>query len=353
MKNQSKSKNGKSIKPKKQKAKKQWVVMINDCAYDGRDIVYELKKENFPIVHILRTRSLWDKTFNIALKIFRAKGALYHVNYALQDALLTIFLKKMIGRKPVIVQCPGSDLRWETTTTQKYYQRIIKFNVTHADQVFYNDPDISKKAKELSPTAIWLPIPTNLDVFYPKDIPPSDDTRLKAFYPNALSERIRGSLSFIKAFNIFAKQYENAILDVVKWGPDLLHAIRLCEKAGTLNKKVRFIPKIDHYNMAETYRNHDLTVGVFQSGIVPSVGLESWAVKRPLLNYINSKLYPPFERISVRTIDKIVDALHQLSDAKTRDKLANAGYKYVLQYHDSKKLAQKVKKVYNRLLEKN
>ena len=329
---------------------KKWVVMIHDGAFDGRNIVYELKRENFPIIHITRTRNLWDKTFNIGLKIIRAKAALYHANVALQDAFMTLLTKKIIGKKPVIVHCHGSDLRTDLNKWQ--YRGIVRFNVKNADQIFVADLDTMDKAKELNPTATWIPIPINLEIYYPKEVQSQDDGILKLFYPNLITENIRGSLTFLRAFNIFAREYEDVLLEVVKTGADLKFAMLLCKKAGTLNKKVKFIPLIPYEKIVDAYRNHDITIGVFKSGIISTVGLESWAVKKPVLNYIDSKYYPKFEYISAKTVNEIVEGLHKLTDAKLRAHLANAGYNYVKKYYDSKKVANKVKKIYLELIER-
>ena len=327
---------------------KKWVVMIHDGAYYGRDIAHELRKNRFPIFHITRTRSFWDKTFNIGLKILRAKGSLFHAHVALQDTFITLLTKKFIGKKPVIVNCHGSDLR---TDLKKWrYRNLIKFNVRNADQVFYANLDNKERAEELNPTATWVPIPIDLDIFFPKETPSLNNDILKFFHPNLITENNRGSLTFLKAFNIFAKDNKNVILDIVKSGNDLKFAMQLCKKAGTLNKQVKFIPKIPHNEIINAYRNHDVTIGIFKSGIVSTVGLESWAVKRPILNYIDSKLYHNFEYISAYTVDEIVEGLHKLTEAKTRERLANEGYKYVTQYHDLKKIAKKVKDVYLQLL---
>lgn len=324
--------------------------MIHDGAFDGRNIVYELKKENFPIIHITRTRSIWDKTFNIGLKIIRAKATLYHANVALQDAFMTLLTKKIIGKKPVIVHCHGSDLRTDLKKWQ--YRELVRFNVKNADQIFVADLDTMDKAKELNPTATWIPIPINLDIYYPKEIQSQNNGILKLFYPNLITENIRGSLTFLRAFNIFAKEYEKVLLDIVKTGDDLKFAMQLCRKAGTINKKVKFIPLIPYEKIVDEYRNHDVTIGVFKSGIISTVGLESWAVKKPILNYIDPKYYSTFEYLSARTEDEIVEGLHKLTDAKLRDHLANEGYKYVQKYYDSKKVAKKVKKIYLQLIER-
>jgi len=322
--------------------------MIHDGAFDGRNIVHELHKQNFPIVHITRTRGFWDKTFNIGLKIFRARGALFHANVALQDAFMTLITKKFIGKKPVIVHCHGSDLR--TDLNKFRYRDLVKFNVKNADQIFVADLDTLETAKALNPTAVWIPIPIDLTRYTPSQNSPNDDGVLKIFYPNIITENLRGSLTFFKAFNIFAKEYENTLLEAVKIGADLKYAIDLCKKAGTLNKQVKFIPLIPYEKIVDAYRSHDITIGVFKSGIVSTVGLESWAVKRPILNYIDQKLYPNFEYLSAHTVDEIVDGLHKLTDPKIRSRLAEAGYSYVTQTHDVKRIANKVKQIYLELL---
>ena len=189
-----------------------------------------------------------------------------------------------------------------------------------------------------------------MDIFHPIDKPPINDGKLKLFHPNSINEKIRGSLTFLKAFNIFTKEYEEVLIDIVKTGVDLIIAMQMCKKAGTLNKNVRFIPKISHNGIQNVYMDYDATVGIFKSGIVSTVGLESWAVKRPILNYINPKLYHNFEYISSCTVDEIVEGLHKLTDVKTRKKLAEAGFRYVNQHHDVRKIAQQVKEIYLQFL---
>lgn len=327
---------------------KRHVVMIHDGAYDGRNIVKALKKENFPITHITRTRKLWDKTFNIGLKIFRAKGTLYHANVAIQDAFITLITKKFIGKNPVIVHCHGSDLRTDLDT--KKYRYLVKFNVQNADQVFVADLDTMDRAKDLNSTAIWVPIPIDLEIYYPHQAPQKNSGLLTFFYPNIITENIRGSLTFFKAFNRFVKDYDEVLLEAVGIGEDLKYALHLCKKAETLNKQIKFIPPIPYEQIVNAYRNHDITIGVFKSGIVSTVGLESWAVKRPILNYINSKLYPNVEHLPAHTLDEIVESLHKLTDPNTRRRLADSGYNYIRKFHDLKKVAQKVKKVYLELM---
>ena len=323
---------------------KKWVVMVHDGAYYGRDLVHELRKEKFPIFHITRSRKFWDKTFNIALKILRAKGSVFHVNVALQDAFITILTKKIIGKKPVIVNCHGTDLR--TDLKDWKYRELVKFNVKNADYVFFANLDNKERALALNPTATWIPIPINLDIFHPIDKYPINDGKLKLFHPNSINEKIRGSLTFLKAFNIFTTEYEDVLIDLVKTGVDLKNAMQLCKKAGTLNKNVRFIPKISHNRIQEVYLDYDVTVGIFKSGIVSTVGLESWAMKRPILNYINPQLYRNFEYISTQTVEEIVEGLHKLTDGKTRQRLAEAGFNYVSRFHDVRKIAQRIKKIY-------
>ena len=106
---------------------------------------------------------------------------------------------------------------------------------------------------------------------------------------------VEGTAEIEHLFKLKMINYPFVLLEAVKIGADLRYAVQLCKKSGTLDKKVKFIPLIPYENIVDAYRNHDITIGVFKSGIISTVGLESWAVKRPILNYINSKLYPSFE----------------------------------------------------------
>lgn len=103
------------------------VAMINDCAFVGENIAKFLPF-NFEVERILRTRSFWSKTISLLWKILCTKAEVYHVHYALQDAYLTLKLK----REPVIVHVHGSDLR---TTINSKWGFLVKYSVKNADKL--------------------------------------------------------------------------------------------------------------------------------------------------------------------------------------------------------------------------
>ena len=134
------------------------VVVVNDCAHVLEDLIPHLSKR-FDIKFIRRSRGWFSKTLGVFWKILRAKGSLFHVNYALQDAYLVDKLKHHLD----ILHVHGSDVRW--TIHSKKYGWIVKSNLKHARKVLYATPDLEQTVKRLRPDAIYLPTPVKTDVF--------------------------------------------------------------------------------------------------------------------------------------------------------------------------------------------
>ena len=137
------------------------VVVVNDCAYVMADLIPYLESD-FDIEFIQRSRGLWSKTFGILWKIIRAKGDVFHVNYALQDAYLVDKFKHLD-----VLHVHGSDVRW--TIHSKKYGWIVKHNLEHAKKVVYATPDLEQIVKKFRSDAIYLPTPVKTKVFTTKN----------------------------------------------------------------------------------------------------------------------------------------------------------------------------------------
>jgi len=133
-------------------------VVVNDCAHVMEDLIPYLS-ESFDVKFIQRSRGWWSKTVGVLWKILRAKGDLFHVNYALQDAYLVDKFKHHLD----ILHVHGSDVRW--TLHSKKYGWIVKHNLKHANKVLYATPDLEQTVKKFRPDAIYLPTPVKTSVF--------------------------------------------------------------------------------------------------------------------------------------------------------------------------------------------
>ena len=80
--------------------------MINDCTFVG-DMLLRYMSNILEKHHIKRNRNLWNKTFGLALKIMKAKGDVFYVNYLLQDCYIATKLRK----KMLLGHAHGIDLR--------------------------------------------------------------------------------------------------------------------------------------------------------------------------------------------------------------------------------------------------
>lgn len=117
--------------------------------------------ENFEIDFIRRSRGLFSKTLGITWKILRAKGDLFHVNYALQDAYITAKFKHLD-----VLYCHGSDVRY--TIKSKRYGWMVKSNLKKAKIVLYSTEDMADFLESYRKDAIFMERPVRTDLFKEK-----------------------------------------------------------------------------------------------------------------------------------------------------------------------------------------
>jgi len=109
---------------------------------------------------IRRTRSLWDKTLGLFLKILFSKGDFYIVNFALQDAWLVQKLKHLD-----LLICHGGDVRW--TIKKKWWGWIVKSNLKHAKHVAYTVDDIAEDLLKFRSDAFFMYRPVQAENYTP------------------------------------------------------------------------------------------------------------------------------------------------------------------------------------------
>lgn len=117
--------------------------------------------ESFEIEFIKRSRGFFSKTFGITWKILRAKGDLFHVNYALQDSYITAKFKRLD-----VLYCHGSDVRY--TIKSKKYGWMVKSNLQTAKTVLYSTEDMKELLEIYRKDAIFMVRPVRTDLFKQK-----------------------------------------------------------------------------------------------------------------------------------------------------------------------------------------
>jgi len=267
------------------------VVIVNDCSHVMEDLMPYLS-ERFDIEFIMRSRGLWSKTFGLLLKVLRAEGDVFHVNYALQDAYLVDKLKRRLD----VLHVHGSDVRW--TLHSRKYGWIVKSNLKSAGVVLYATPDLRRIVKKFRSDAIYLPTPVRTDVFARKDHyndPP------RAVY--------------------FRQYYEELSRDLIE----------LLEKNGI--PLVMMEKKVPYEMMPSFLRKFDIFIDRFTIPSFSKTCLEAMSCGLATIDY--------------RHKNSLSSRITFLSDISNVKRIGDENRKFVIENHDVKKVADMLAGIWN------
>ena len=267
------------------------VVIVNDCSHVMEDLMPYLS-ERFDIEFITRSRGLWSKTFGLLLKVLRAEGDVFHVNYALQDAYLVDKLKRRLD----VLHVHGSDVRW--TLHSRKYGWIVKSNLKSAGVVLYATPDLRRIVKKFRSDAIYLPTPVRTDVFARKDHyndPP------RAVY--------------------FRRYYEELSKDLIE----------LLEKNGI--PLVIVEKKVPYEMMPDFLRKFDIFIDQFTIPSFSKTCLEAMSCGLATIDY--------------RHKNSLSSRITFLSDISNVKRIGDENRKFVIENHDVKKVADMLAGIWN------
>ena len=309
------------------------VVMINEAAFVGETLLTympaELKKQ-----HIKRSRSFWDKTFGIALKILRAKGDIFHAHYLLQDC----YIASKLGKKPLIGHAHGSDLRDEIK--RRKWGWIIKHNLRKCDRILVAQPTILDTAMEFNQTAEYLPIPFDPKIFFPKSLPPEREEK-QVFIASAHDFMVKGTDKFLKAL---ASLSESVRIKSLAGGKNFAEAQQLAREFGL---KADFVPKVPHDKMNELYWESDLVLGSFSIGQLDTVAIEAMACGRPVVHSVSRKFFKNCPLEELENVDKTTEIIQRLLvDRKERKQRIKSQLDYVNSTHSAPLLAERLLGIY-------
>lgn len=318
------------------------VVMVGDCASVGETLV-QYALDGISYKHLTRTRSIYSKTLGITLSILRSKGDIYHVHYGLQDHFITRMLKK----QPTICHVHGSDLRYSINGP---YGWIVKRNLITADRVIVAVPDILETALSYRSDAQYISNPVNLHLFKPAPLN-RNGNELRVLFASALSY-VKGAQHFAQQYAIYQKSNPHSKLCLIRYGENQSEIIELLNK---LRVRFRLIEPVPHNMMQRLYHDSDIVVTDFELGYLHMTSLEAMACHRPVVQYINDKLYakarvsvPPVVKIDKR--DNLSQKLERLTDESAREIICRNQEIYIQKYHNPSEVGKRVVKIYHEMI---
>jgi len=218
---------------------------------------------------------------------------------------LDLILWKLINKKAGI-HFHGSDIRGKGT-------QFLKLLL--ADKIFVSTPDLLKWTRG---DAIWLPNPINLDL---PELQPEEDNNISQVITivHAPSDRkIKGTQYLIDAVEELQMEGYPVLLKIIE--------------------------NQSHRDVLEAIRKADIVCDQLIVGWVGMVSLEAWALKKPVICYIDQKI-PHASEVPVCPADitNIKDAIRELIKfPETRKMWTERGREYVERVHDVKKVVEKM-----------
>ncbi len=312
------------------------VVMINDCSFVGETLT-KYFSEDSNVVHLKRTKGLFDKTVKICWRILRSNGDVYHCHYLLQDCWLALRL----GKHPIVGHAHGSDLR--DSIKRFVLGRIVRHNLKNCDKIVVSTPNLLKTARKYNKSAEYVPNLVNESIFCVR-VPRETEEKIRILIASASDWSLRGTDKIIKALK---KIERNVEVSIVEYGVDINRTLKLAKLLG-LHMKV--LPPVPHSDMPKYYWSADVVIGpIGVGGSIGMVALEAIACGRPVITHVSSKFteYEAFPLLDIFTPKDIADAVLSLRDENVWEKQ----YEYFKTYHNPENVVRKFMKIYDDLIE--
>ncbi len=306
------------------------VVMINDCAFVGETLL-KCMPPDIEKQHIKRSRGLWSKTFDLAYKILRVKGDVYHAHYLLQDC----YIAARLGKKPLIGHAHGSDLR--TSLKHSLWGRIVRHNLRKCDKVLVSTPDVLGIAKKFREDTEYLPNPVDTEIFYPKPITEHGGKK-RVLIASDSNWKVKGTDMAIRALDKIRDEVE---VSIIRYGVDFERTLAL---AYSLGLHVNVLPKVPHEKLNQYYWNADVVIDRFKLGSLGVVSLEAIACGRPAIAYVSSE-YPEYNSFPLKDIIA-EDEIAKIIKAAEND-LWEKEYEYFRAEHTVNVVLERLMKIYD------
>jgi glycosyltransferase involved in cell wall biosynthesis len=296
---------------------------------------FELKKsykngevKQYDIVHLNRPESLLAfKPYPHQLSIFEIHG--YDIGILARNH----FTKRGARWKRIVAELI------DTFITRKIIKKI------HIVDIFYvSTPDLIEPIEKwCGRRPIWLPNPIDTSFFNPDTQPKA----LKGEPACFLAARLHSDKAPEIAIEIFQKhilsKHPQAVLHLIEAGEYLDKYRQLF--AGDAHYE--WHPFMNQYELAQTLRGSNLVFGDFTIGTLSLLSLQAMACKVPIITLDKHEILS-----DIKEEDFGKTAVRLLEDENFRNESVEKNYKYVLQKHSPRAIAEIHFKRINDLLAK-
>ena len=259
----------------------------------------------------------------------------------------------MFSFKPYIAQVTGSDLR-ELAVQNTWKGFLLRLAYRKSKNLLFGNPDLFSVVKKLRlKNALYMPNPIDTEKYAPHKEALKNNYPYEAliFHPTALEWSLKGNDLLIRAYARLVKEVKDVFLLLSDRGIDRERTKILLNKLGVY-RYVKFLPLLNQQELLKYYNASDIVVDQFIVGSVGSAALEAMSCSKPVFAYISeehfSSFYPELPPIvNTRTEDQIYERLYELAtDRDKRRKIGEKSRNWIINYHDSGKIAEKLIQTY-------
>lgn len=316
------------------------------------------KTEDPKSVDMLNEYPKWIKFWDSSKFDWKYKIIKIMRNYDLIYASTEFPIFAYLSHKPFIAFLTGADVA-KLANENNLKGFLLRRAYHNAKIVIFGSPYQEKYVNRLKiKKAIYIPILWDHTKFMPKNILKHNGEKFVIFHPTNHLWYYKKNDRFLKAFVRISKEYSNVHLILINRGADFKESMNVLGD-DLLKDKVTIISEtLSQSQIVDYYNKSDLIVDQFGVGATGLIGQEVMACAKPLLQYIDKKIYEKFYPelppiLNAESEDEIFESIKKLVDNPGLGvKIGKESREWILKYHDHKKIIQKHIYLYKAINEK-
>jgi glycosyltransferase involved in cell wall biosynthesis len=278
-----------------------------------------------------------------------------------------IFLFGILRKRPYIACGTGSDIR-EVAVQDGLKGKWMRFFLGRAARTLLLNLDMVELMDKIGlKNAQFFPFMIDTEKFRPdvvkREYVPAN--QILFFMPSHLDWGVvdnapgrnstKGNDRFIRAFAKFVKTDGPAHAVLLERGPDRGIAKEMVAQLG-ISPYVTFLPELNKDELIRHFQMADIVVDQFDVGAFGTTGLEAMACAKPVMIYIKNHCadmcYPERPPVmNARTEDAIYEQMKIGANKNYREEIGQKAREWILRYHDSEKVADRLINVYEDILQ--
>ncbi|MFH1005812.1 MAG: glycosyltransferase [Bacteroidota bacterium] len=319
-------------------------ISINNYPSQEANGVLTINPKEYGYHHPKKYFKIIESYFQLFRLIYWADIVHWYYDYRVLKTDLVLKWIRFL-KKPAVIEWAGSDIRIPDilASHNPFYKKHFTQDYSYKFESLKHSRLVQQKFKDAGFIALVRP---ELEEFVQQDIYP-DYYRIN----NRINVR-----QYIPVFPSVEKKRPLIINPVVARGAK--GTAFILDAVNKLKQKYEFdfllLENISHQEIIEHLAKSDIVIDQLILGAFGTTSLEGMALGKPVICFISDKLkekLPPENPFVNATPDTIFLALELLiTNSQMRHETGMHSRKYVEEYHDAEKIAQQLKKIYQKII---